>query len=317
MAVDPVARFRRWFAEASRARVPLPEAIALATASAAGRPVGALRLAEAGRTRRLSCSFTDGGSRKGRELAQQPVRLVCVLLGSDRQAGARRRARIEVVTARGGRCLLGDASAWQSARRALASRQSRTAGVDEAYAHPSLAAAPATATPTAPVPRPRRDGGAIASSRVSIEFWTRGKDRLHHREVFRRTRAAVGDARSGAAVTAATTICSDCWTEFAPAEFHVVRRRALGLTAFIALDDLRLGPACGGIRWRRLSPVLTDRSAHDVLRLARAMTYKNCAGGPRLRWRQDGRVARSDALDPARAFPGDSARPSRDSVGAT
>ena len=35
---DPLARFRRWFGEARRARIDLPEAMALATADAAGRP---------------------------------------------------------------------------------------------------------------------------------------------------------------------------------------------------------------------------------------------------------------------------------------
>jgi leucine dehydrogenase len=64
---------------------------------------------------------------------------------------------------------------------------------------------------------------------------------------------------------------------FAPEELHVVHRRDLGLTAFIALDDTRLGPACGGIRWRAY-PTPED-GALDVLRLARAMTYKNAAAG--------------------------------------
>src|SRR5258706_8930174 len=61
--------------------------------------------------------------------------------------------------------------------------------------------------------------------------------------------------------------------EFRPEEFHVVHRRDLGLTAFLAIDDTRLGPATGGIRWRAY-PTPED-GARDVLRLARAMTYKN------------------------------------------
>ena len=60
---------------------------------------------------------------------------------------------------------------------------------------------------------------------------------------------------------------------FRPEEFHVVHRRDLGLTAFIAIDDTRLGPATGGIRWR--SYPTPEDGAQDVLRLARAMTHKN------------------------------------------
>ena len=61
--------------------------------------------------------------------------------------------------------------------------------------------------------------------------------------------------------------------EFRPEELHLVHRRALGLTALIAIDDTRLGPATGGIRWRAYpSP---EAGARDVLRLGRAMTYKN------------------------------------------
>src|SRR5258705_397837 len=51
--------------------------------------------------------------------------------------------------------------------------------------------------------------------------------------------------------------------EFRPEEFHVVHRRDLGLTAFIAIDDTRLGPATGGIRWRAY-PAPED-GARDVL----------------------------------------------------
>ncbi len=88
--------------------------------------------------------------------------------------------------------------------------------------------------------------------------------------------------------------------EFAPEEFHLVRRRDLGLTAFIAIDDTRLGPATGGIRWRAYRT--PQEGALDVLRLARAMTHKNafaeidCGGGKTV-------VLRDPAFDPARGFP--------------
>ena len=50
-----------------------------------------------------------------------------------------------------------------------------------------------------------------------------------------------------------------------------------GLKAFIAIHDLTLGPALGGTR---IWPHATDEDAiMDVLRLARAMTYKSAAAG--------------------------------------
>jgi len=61
--------------------------------------------------------------------------------------------------------------------------------------------------------------------------------------------------------------------EFHPEEFHIVHRRDLGLTAFIAIDDTRLGPATGGIRWRAYPT--PEQGMRDVLRLATAMTHKN------------------------------------------
>ncbi len=88
--------------------------------------------------------------------------------------------------------------------------------------------------------------------------------------------------------------------ELDPAELHVIERPELALTAFIAIDDLRLGPACGGIRWRAY-PNDAD-GLRDVLRLARAMTFKNAfaelgfGGGKSL-------VLRNDRMDPEAAFP--------------
>ena len=88
--------------------------------------------------------------------------------------------------------------------------------------------------------------------------------------------------------------------ELGPAELHVIERPELAFTAVIALDDLRLGPACGGIRWRAY-PAPAD-GIHDVLALARAMTFKNSfaelgfGGGKAV-------VLKDPAMDPVEAFP--------------
>ena len=50
-----------------------------------------------------------------------------------------------------------------------------------------------------------------------------------------------------------------------------------GLTAFIAVHNINLGPALGGLRMR---PYESERDAlHDVLRLSKGMTYKNAMAG--------------------------------------
>lgn len=56
-----------------------------------------------------------------------------------------------------------------------------------------------------------------------------------------------------------------------------VQDDAVGLTCIIAIHSTRLGPALGGTRFR--SYASEDEALTDVLRLSRAMTFKNaCAG---------------------------------------
>ena len=79
--------------------------------------------------------------------------------------------------------------------------------------------------------------------------------------------------------------------------------RAAGLRGFIAIHDTTLGPALGGCRvWKYASE---SEAVTDVLRLARAMTYKNAAagldlgGGKAVVW-ADSRTEKSQAM--MRAF---------------
>jgi pyridoxamine 5'-phosphate oxidase len=68
---DPFARFSQWLAEARRARAPLPDAMAVATADTTGNPsVRTLLLASA--NRRGFVFYTHALSRKARELAARP-----------------------------------------------------------------------------------------------------------------------------------------------------------------------------------------------------------------------------------------------------
>ena len=79
---------------------------------------------------------------------------------------------------------------------------------------------------------------------------------------------------------------------------------SVGLKAFIAVHDTTLGPACGGVRiWPHASE---DDAIMDVLRLARAMTYKSAVaglplgGGKALIWA----VARRDKSEAANHLAG-------------
>src|SRR5262245_17302618 len=71
MAIDPIGRFHRWFRRAQAARFQLPEAMALATADARGRP--ALLMLLLRHADRDGFVFsTNARSRKGRELRANP-----------------------------------------------------------------------------------------------------------------------------------------------------------------------------------------------------------------------------------------------------
>ena len=70
-AADPVEQFRRWFSDASRAEVPEPNAMTLATADAEGRPSARIVLLKG--IDDLGFTFyTDYRSEKGQDLDVNP-----------------------------------------------------------------------------------------------------------------------------------------------------------------------------------------------------------------------------------------------------
>jgi pyridoxamine 5'-phosphate oxidase len=179
---DPIARFRRWFAAAERTGMPLPEAIALATADGRGRPSVRYVLLKHVDTRGF-VFFTDARSRKGGELAVNPEAAFAVYwdaLGKQ----VRVEGRVTDVPA-------AEADAyWRTRPResrlaAAASRQSSELG-----SRAELLArwrALARRHPGDDVPRPAAWTGYRIVPRA-IEFWTRGDFRLHRRERFVRRR---------------------------------------------------------------------------------------------------------------------------------
>jgi pyridoxamine 5'-phosphate oxidase len=183
MGIDPIARFRRWFAAAVRARLPLPEAMALATADARGRPsVRFVLLKQVDRDGFVF--FTDGDSRKGRELARNPYAAFAFYW--DRIG---KQVRVE------GR-VVGVSDEESDAYWATRPRGSRLAGTLSRQSA-ALASRSALLRRWQTLARRHRHGAiprpaAWTGYRLvpaTIEFWTRGKDRLHHREEFRRGRA--------------------------------------------------------------------------------------------------------------------------------
>ncbi len=70
LEADPLRQFERWFEDA-RALVPMPEALAVATASAEGAPSLRMVLLKGADERGL-VFFTHYASRKGRELEENP-----------------------------------------------------------------------------------------------------------------------------------------------------------------------------------------------------------------------------------------------------
>ena len=180
MAADPIARFRRWFEEARRARIPQHEAAALATSDRRGRPSVRFVLVKQF-DRRGFVFFTNLRSRKGRELLDNPYAALAIywdqtgkqvriegkvreVSPSEADAYWASRPRAHNVAA-----LASNQSAPLHSRRELLARFRKLHRFYEGL-H---------------LPRPRGwTGFRIVPD--AIEFWTRREDRLHHRELFAR-----------------------------------------------------------------------------------------------------------------------------------
>jgi pyridoxamine 5'-phosphate oxidase len=182
MAADPFIQFQHWFAEAQRAGIRLPEAMALATADAEGRPSVRFVLLK-GVDERGFVFFTNASSRKGAELRDNPRAALAVywdeLLKQVRVDGT-----VEPVAP-------AEVDAYWTTRpresqlAARASRQSATLASRaqllarwEALRHRYR---------DRDIPRPT---GWVGYRLVpgAIEFWTHRDHRLHERELFVRTR---------------------------------------------------------------------------------------------------------------------------------
>lgn len=181
---DPIVQLRSWIADAERAGVDLPEAMALATADSSGRPAVRHVLLKGLDARGLTF-FTNRSSRKGRHLAENPHAAVVFLWRElHRQASA---------TGTVGPIPAEESLAYFRTRPrearlgAWASRQSAPAGSRE-----ELDAAFRRAAQRFPgdeIPLPPSWGGYRLVPE-EFEFWKGRQHRLHDR--FRYSRAAEG-----------------------------------------------------------------------------------------------------------------------------
>jgi pyridoxamine 5'-phosphate oxidase len=174
---DPIAQFRRWLDDAEAAGVPLPNAMAVATADAAGRP-SVRHVLLRGVDEHGFQFFTNRQSRKGRQLAENPwAGLVFLWKELDRQVHVE--GPVDVVhddesdAYFAGRPRDAQLGAWASAQ------STELEGREELEARMAEMAARFPAD----VPRPAHWGGYRVRPET-IEFWQGRRHRLHDRFLF-------------------------------------------------------------------------------------------------------------------------------------
>lgn len=180
MAEDPLALFDAWFAEAGQSEPNDPNAMALATVDAAGRPAVRMVLLK-GHDARGFVFYTNLESRKADDLAEnQQVALLFHWKSLRRQVRIEG-AAVEVADAQSDTYFA--SRSRDSQLGAWASDQSRPLA-DRATFETRFAEA-AARFEGGDVPRPPHWGGyCVAPAR--IEFWQDRAHRLHERRLFTR-----------------------------------------------------------------------------------------------------------------------------------
>jgi pyridoxamine 5'-phosphate oxidase len=179
---DPLRQFERWFDDALRAKLPLPNAMTLATTDARGAPTARIVLLK-GIDHGGFVFYTNYRSRKGREIEAKSS--ACLLfLWSDLERQVRIEGDAVKVSARESdeyyvtRPLGARHSAWASNQsEGVPSRQVLERAMEEARRRHGE-------NP----PRPPHWGGYRVTPRA-VEFWQGRADRLHDRLLYERAGA--------------------------------------------------------------------------------------------------------------------------------